>query len=356
MSPSPPLAHIPHFLVNHSVHFLESLGHPRGVVVVSHANPDPDALASMLGVQEIVRSAWPDCPVALALDGIVARAENQAMVRELRIPLVPIESLVLGSGQAGVMVDSQPGNNARLGLCPCAVLDHHETPGALEGVPFRDIRPGLGATTTIVTNYLRELSVPITPPLATALYYGIESETAGWPRESSPADDDALVYLCHHIDRDLLARIKHPRLSQDYFATYQHALANAFLYQDVIVSYCGVVPQPDIVAELADFFIRFDRVSWSVVCGVYAQGLRVSVRADHVGAHCGELLRESVGGLGSAGGHDRRAGGVIHLPDLEPETIEEAISSLRERILDELGIDFAMGHRLLEQSPHISTP
>ena len=78
---------------------------------------------------------------------------------------------------------------------PQVVIDHHDTGGVLDGVLFSDIRTHLGATSTMVTGYLIEQRVVVTPQLATALLYGIESETTGYPREASSLDDGALIWL-----------------------------------------------------------------------------------------------------------------------------------------------------------------
>src|SRR5207237_1263807 len=103
---------------------------------------------------------------------------------------------------------------------------------------------------------------------------------------------------------------------------------NAFLYRDVVVSWCGAVPQPDIIAELADFFVRFDQVDWALSVGMYDDQLKLSVRADHIGGHCGEVLRGVVDGLGFAGGHDRRAGGVIPILDGRSEAIDALLRTI----------------------------
>ena len=296
--------------------------------------------------------------VILTFDGLIARAENQAMVRVLSIPLVPISSVELDHRTALVLVDTQPhtGRRASEATTPVAVLDHHETPGELTGVKFLDIRPGIGATSTLVYGYLTEQEIPIDPRLATALLYAIESEVAGYPREASAADDEALAWLYPRADKNLLAEIRSPRLPQSYFATFQHALSNAFLYGEVIVGYLGVVPQPDIVAELADFFIRFDRVNWALCAGLYEDELRISLRADQIGAHAGEVLRQAINGLGSAGGHDKRAGGCIRLQDVRPEAVDAVLRTLRCRFLDHLEVDEHRGHRLLQDSPRHPIP
>ncbi len=344
--------------VHRSERLLEVLRPFDRVVLVSHVNPDPDALASMLGLQALLAARRPGVTATLTVEGIIARAENQAMVDLLQIPLVPIARVPIGPDTAVIMVDSQPntGRRADEAARPVAVLDHHETPGGLDGVAFRDIRPHLGATSTMVTGYLLEQEVPIDRRLATALLYGIESETSGYPREAGPADDGALVWLHPRADKDLLARIRHPRLPQSYFAVYLHALSNAFLYGEVVVSYLGQVPQPDIIAELADFFIRFDQVAWALCLGHYDGQLKLSLRSDHIGDHGGEILREVVNGLGAAGGHDRRAGGAIPLTDASPEAIEALLRSLRRRFLERLDVDEHAGRRLLEACPRIPVP
>ena len=341
-----------------SERLLATLAPYARVVLVSHVNPDPDALASMLGLQTLLDLRQPGKPVTMTVDGMIARAENRAMVELIPIPLAPIETLVLGPEDAVVMVDSQPGTGRRASeaVTPVAVLDHHETGGNLEGVQFRDVRANLGATSTIVTGYLLEQGSSVSPKLATALLYGIDSEVSGYPRESGPLDDGALVWLFPRADKDLLARIRNPKLSQDYFATFQHALANAFLYRDVVVSWCGVVPQPDIIAEMADFFIRFDRVSWALSVGLFGNTMKLSIRVAHLGGHSGDVLRDVVDGLGTAGGHDKRAGGAIPLPDIRPETIDQSLRLIRRRLLAKLEIDEQQGHRLLQASPIIQAP
>ena len=116
-------------------------------------------------------------------------------------------------------MDSQPNTGRHtFGDVPLyAVIDHHDTPGDLDGVPFVDVRPTLGATCSLVTRYLIEQDVPIPPRVATALLYGIETEVSGYPREATPMDDGALHFLFPLADKDLLARIRNARLPQSHF-------------------------------------------------------------------------------------------------------------------------------------------
>ncbi len=337
---------------------LTALSPFRRLVLVSHVNPDPDSLASMLGLKALLEACQPGKPVAMTVDGMIARAENRAMVEMIPIPLIPVETATADADTAVIMVDSQPytGRRCNEKLTPQVVIDHHETGGDLNGVIFQDIRDHLGATSTMVTGYLIEQKVLVSPELATALLYGIESETTGYPREASTLDDGALVWLFPRANKDLLARIRNPKLPQSHFATFQNALINAFLYRDLIVGWCGEVSQPDIIAEIADFFIRFDQVNWALAIGLFEGGIKLSLRAAGLGGRAGEVLRQVINGLGNAGGHDKRAGGMIVLPDHDPATVDSMLRLVRHRLLDQLHIDEHQGRRLLQGGSVIQAP
>ena len=343
---------------NRSERLLAALAPFARVVVVSHVNPDPDSLGSMLGVKALVEACFPGKPIILTVDGMIARSENRAMVELIRIPLVPVEAVNIDAETAVVMVDTQPYTGRRFSedATPQVVIDHHDTGGILDGVTFRDIRTHIGATSTMVTGYLLEQKVMVPPSLATGLLYGIDSETMGYPREASSLDDGALLWLFPRADKDLLAQIRNPKLPQSHFATFNHALTNAFLYEHVIVSWCGAVNQPDIVAEIADFFIRFDQVNWSLAVGVFERQMKLSLRADQLGSRAGEILHDVVEGLGNAGGHDKRAGGAFPLADNSDTYLEAMLTTIRHRLLEKLRINEHSGRRLLPDCPAIQAP
>jgi nanoRNase/pAp phosphatase (c-di-AMP/oligoRNAs hydrolase) len=343
---------------NRSDLLLASLAPFRRVVLVSHVNPDADSLASMLGIKALVESRQAGKPVVITADGMIARSENRAMVDLVPVPLVPVQAVANDPETAVVMVDTQPYTGRRYSeaAMPHVVIDHHETGGVLRGVRFADIRTDMGATSTMVAGYLIEQGVLVTQELATALLYGIESETTGYPREASSLDDGALIWLFPRADKDLLARIRNPKLPQSHFATFQIALANAFLYDNLVVSWCGTVSQPDIIAELADFFIRFEKVDWSLAAGVFDGRMKLSLRAGTLGGRAGEILAAVVNGFGSAGGHDRRAGGSIDLAKRDAESVEGLLRTIRRRLLDHLAIDEQQGRRLLNGCPMIQAP
>ena len=99
--------------------------------------------------------------------------------------------------------------------------------------------------------------------------------------------------------------------------------------------------------SVVDFLIRFEKVDWAVCGGVYKDQLILSVRAAKEEARAGEILRQVVGRLGKAGGHDRRAGGSIRLSSTAPSAIEELQTTLRKRLLKAMKIEDVRGQRLV---------
>ncbi|MBA4063185.1 MAG: DHH family phosphoesterase [Isosphaera sp.] len=329
--------------------FLAGLQYFDRVVLVAHVNPDPDSLGAMLGLAHLVENRLGK-PAVLTRDGHVGRAENRAMIDGLGLELVPVDEVAWRPDDAVVMVDSQPrtGRHSFPDSLPLyAVIDHHDTPGDLSGVAFSDIRATAGATCTVVTRYLTDQAVPIPERVATALLYGIETEITGYPREAGPSDDDALLHLYPLADKDLLAKIRNARLPHSHFEVLLQALQSSFVYDRLIISWVDDLSQPEQAAEVVDFMIRFEEVDWAVCGGVCGDKLVLSVRAAIENAGAGDLLRQVVGKLGRAGGHERRAGGCIRLASTAPSAVDELQAELRRRFLKAFKIVDTRGQRLV---------
>lgn len=314
--------------------FLAELADCDRVVFLSHVQPDPDSLGSMLGLAHLVRH-HSGKPYVLTQDGLVSRCENRALVDLIPIELVRLDRLQKRPGDAFVMVDSQPGTGRHTtdhGRAMTAVIDHHVTPGDLSGVRYSDIRPDFGATCTIVTRYLTEQAAPIPAPLATALYYGIETELSGFPREATPADDEALNLLFPLANKDLLAQIRNAQLPQSHFECLSLALQNAVVCDRFLFTWIDPLRQPEQAAEIVDTLVRFDGADWAACAGVFGDKVIISVRSAKANARAGELLREVVDGLGNAGGHERRAGGCLAIGNRSGESLADLRAELFARI------------------------
>jgi nanoRNase/pAp phosphatase (c-di-AMP/oligoRNAs hydrolase) len=292
----------------------------RRLIIVGHDNPDPDVLASSLALKHLARTLAGVNSV-ITCGGVLGRAENKAMVRLLRIHLTPMGEIRFGNKTTGVAVlDTQPGtgnNSLPAGVKPLIVIDHHPRRKAT-AAPFVDIRSDYGSTSTILTEYLLGHDLEIPASLATALSYGIASETIDLSRETGEADIRAYLTTLTRASKRQLAQINHPKVSRYYFTTLSRAMKSAFSYRNVIGTRLGEVAQPDVVAQVADLLLSHERMSWAICTGFYREQLLLSVRSSNARAKLGALTRRIVGNRGTAGGHELSAGAQIPCHSLVP--------------------------------------
>lgn len=311
----------------------------KKVLIVTHDHPDPDAIASAAALRYLL-SKRAGVRSKIAFGGSVVRPENRAMLKQLKIKIVPIQDVKLSSYRCFALVDTQPhaGNNSLPSkIVPAVVIDHHPSQPATRAAKFFDLRPNYGATATLMTEYLLESGLPIPVRLATALFYGIASETQDLGREAGEADNQAYLTLFPKVNKRVLSSIRYARVSRNYFRTLETGLRNSFTYKNVIGSRLGEVTSQDIVPLIADLLVRLERMSWAIVMGRFEQRLFVSLRTNNTRARCGQLLRRTLGKRGSAGGHDMMAGGSVPLTDMTLEVIEALESELIRRFLARVG-------------------
>ncbi len=318
----------------------------RRALVLTHDNPDPDALASAFVLAAVLTHRTDvECEVGYA--GIIGRAENRAMLRELELAPTRIHGDTLERFDAIALVDSQPGfgnNSLPEDRQATAVVDHHPGRGDLDQVAFVDVREDYGASATIVHEYAQAGGVPLPENLLTALFYAIKSETQELGRGAGPADHEAYLSLLPRADKLAVARIQRARVPRNYFRAFQVAIENARLHGRTVVTDLQRVDTPDLVAEIADFLLRLDGADWAVCMGRYEDSVVMSVRTAEEEAHAGQVIRRVVAGLGRAGGHGTMAGGRV---PLDGRDYEDVAAQICGRLVDELAADAAEGESLV---------
>ncbi len=307
------------------------------LLIVTHDSPDPDSLAGAAVLGRILgERSGINCKIGYG--GFIGRAENRAMVKYLKIKVSRLNRLKTDRRQAYALVDTQPGsgnNSLPAGIKPLIVIDHH--PLRRQTVPFLDVRPDYGASATILTEYLLASGLAITAQMATGLAYAIISETEDLGREASQADIEAYLSLFPKANQRILSRIRHPKLPVYYFVCLQKAIANAFIYRNIIGSRLGRIEHPDLVPQVADLLIAHERMGWSICTGRYKGEVYISIRTINVKAEAGRLLRRIVNRRGTAGGHGMIAGGRISCQGLSETECEEAENKIIRRFLEKLG-------------------
>jgi nanoRNase/pAp phosphatase (c-di-AMP/oligoRNAs hydrolase) len=318
---------------------LEFLQGRRNLLIYTHDNPDPDAMAAAMGLKHLVESAT-DVTATLALGGIVGRAENRAMVQKLRIPLIPAEVLNTDHFDTIAVVDSQPGtgnNSLPPGREVHIVIDHHTARSESAQAPWCDIRPQLGATSTMVLQYLRERHIPLHTSLATALLYALRSETRDLGREATAAERDAYLFLIPLVDHHLMFRIQQPKLPRQYYEAIDRALRMAETWGDVVAVNLGVIAYPDLVAEVADLLLDYEDARFVLCCGRYGKQVYVSMRTEPSQRRAGGLMRQLIGNEGASGGHGTTAGGRLFAQVTSDADQQNLFEHLVFRLLDVTG-------------------
>ena len=317
-------------------HLLKALNSANHILILPHNNPDPDAIASAVALRYLLTETL-DAHVKIGYRGVIGRAENHALVRYLDHPLERITLTEIREASHIALVDTQPGagNNALAdNAIPAVVIDHHPLVEHATAATFSDVRPPVGSASTMLTEYLHAAELTIDTTLATALFYGIRTDTLGLQRGAAPLDQKMFCHLLPQVEIEAIARIERAQVSPDYFRSVAETLDAASVYGNVTIAYMGELRYPDLTADMADFLLRLRGCQWVICMGVYKEMLFLAVRTEYKRG-AGELVRDVVGERGAAGGHGSMAGGQVILNDDDPE---ELANYFRTHFLQRLSV------------------
>jgi nanoRNase/pAp phosphatase (c-di-AMP/oligoRNAs hydrolase) len=273
----------------------------KSICIVIYANPDPDALASALALKKILGTE--ERAVNIGYTGAIGRPENASMIRQLKIPAFPLSEEKAAQSDIIALVDSQPQFFTDFHLHRCdIVIDHHPIPHEIPS-GFADIRPNYVATSSIMTEYLRAAGVRPSRNLASALFYGIRTDSRHFMDNLSSGDLEAIIWLRRKADRDIVRQVEFSQFSGEGLDYFTIALVRRRFVKSVMFSHLGPVPFFDVCVQVADFLIRVENVSWALVSGVVGDTLVIVFRNDGLKKDAGFLARKAFGKRGSAGGH-----------------------------------------------------
>jgi len=289
------------------------------VLLLIQPDPDPDAIASALAMRTLLGRNKASTPIATF--GKVSRPENQAMLELLDIEVVQIQPEETRGYDRVVLLDVQPSRFREMEFPVHVVVDHHPDANTFE-CAYKDIRPEYGATASILTEYLQAADVKISQKLATALLYGIKSDTFWLGREAAENDLQAFSFLYAQASHRLIRRMDRPQLPRKDLEVLSKAFREARVEEDVVFVHMEDLSREDVVPYIADFCLQVEGVEWAVVSGVYEGDLVVSVRNYGYTKAAGELLREAFADLGSAGGHRSMAKAVVPLEALGEKDVK----------------------------------
>ncbi len=304
------------------------------VLIVCHDNPDPDALASALAMKHLCETMGHTSTIIHG--GMIEHQQNRAMVKLLDMDIRKlildweVEDLLKESDIVICVDFSHPGSNNVLPqkCVPHIVIDHHTS----EERPAGDVilvRSEFAATSSLIASILMTSGIEMNSEIATALAFGIRTDTLGFTRSFNAVDLRALSWLGAWIDWDLMRSFESPPRSQEVLSIFKQALTDAELENGLMLVPISDMVDRDALSQVADFLLPTEGVKIVVSYGVRMTKVILSVRSNDDSKHVGRLLAKTFE-KGSAGGHKSLAGGQIPFEELGCESPEDAMISIRK--------------------------
>lgn len=285
-------------------------------------NADPDAIASALALKRLF---WRRVKKTLIYHiNPIKRADNLAFIKLLKIDQKNIRHMNGHNITKWAIVDSQPHHDEQFGKYQFdIVIDHHPV-GQATVARFVDIKEDYGANSTIMTEYLRAAKIKPSPRLATALLYGIKTDTDNFARASTPSDINAFRYLYQFSNMNIIKKIESSELTKATLDSFRTAMENIIFYKDIAFIHMGKVNTPDILVIMADFFFKMAEATWCIVSGTYGHKLIVVFRNAGFRLDAGKMAEKLLGQYGAAGGHKSAARAEVPIHEIKDRIKGEA--------------------------------
>ncbi|HPV01915.1 MAG TPA: DHH family phosphoesterase [Clostridiales bacterium] len=301
-----------------------------------HNSPDPDSIGSAFGLQYLLRKAGIHADIYY--NGEIEKYSTSRMVELLDISLKKIKDIHdITENDYIVLVDSQKGNSNITDFITgkIASIDHHPVFQKADYI-FEDIRPQVGACSSIIAEYFVENGAEVPKDVATALLYGIKTDTLDLSRGVSELDLDMFYMLFKAADTDLLNLIQINKLRFSDLSAYSNAINNIKIHGNIGIAFIGNDCPDSLLGTISDFIMSLGEVELSIVYSRRKEGVKFSVRNETDYYDAGKLIVEFLDGFGSGGGHKSMAGGFIPASSISVSWPDFS-SFLENRILETLG-------------------
>ncbi len=285
----------------------------NSIVIQCHNFPDADTIASGYGLYCYLTANGKKPRLVYGGSKKISKSNLLIMIEKLDIPIEYLEKIVT-KPELLITADCVHGesNTADFEAENYAAIDHHA--GVYANSPMYDIRPSYGSCSSVIAVLLNEAGYDFNAEkkLATALYYGLYTDTDEMKELSHPADRDLRDFA--QYDRAVFSLLINSNLSLPELRIAGDALnrisCNAkYHFASVRTEECD----PNILGFISDLVIKVDSVKISLVCCKVSGGIKFSVRSCVKEINAAEIADFISEGIGSGGGHSDKAGGFINI-------------------------------------------
>jgi nanoRNase/pAp phosphatase (c-di-AMP/oligoRNAs hydrolase) len=232
-------------------------------------NADPDAMSSALALKRLF---WHKVKkTVICRVNAIKRSDNLAMIKLLGLQVPYVNRVDTSQVTKWAIVDGQPHHHPRFSKVKFDIIID-----------------------------------------ATALFYGIKTDTANFARASSANDIKGFKYLYPFVNLNIIKKIESSEINKANLAAFQAAFEALEFIGNAAYIHMGEVDDADSLVILADFFLKMAEANWCFVSGIYGHKVIIIVRNAGFRLHAGKLVQRLFGDLGSAGGH--RSAARVEIP------------------------------------------
>ena len=324
---------------------LSSLLKYDSIVIQCHDNPDADAICSGYVLYRYFESHNKKVRFVYSGNFEITKSNLVYLIKKLHIPIEYVTSL-RSKPDLLLMTDCQygEGNVMKFSAKDVAVIDHHQVSCNLPGQ--NEVRSNLGSSCTVIWNLLKieDEDNLIDKKIATALYYGLYSDTNAFSEIAHPLDRDMVDSLDY--DKALILRLKNMNLTLKEARIAGVAMLSLEYHKANSYAILRSEPcDPNILGLIGDFIEGIDTVDVCLVYSVLPFGVKYSIRSCVPETRADELASFIADKIGSGGGHTEKAGGLLKnellkkeypdYTDVDDDSPRHSINNIiRERLND----------------------
>lgn len=309
----------------------------KHVYIQTHNFPDPDAIASAYGLQQLLK--YRGIEADICYKGKIDRYNTDKLREIMGIELLDVDKLssVLEEEDEVILVDAQKGNSNIIDITGDEIIciDHHPLNEKFD-YRFSDIRPEIGACASIIASYFFENQIPMDEKTATTLTFGIRMDTMNLSRGVSKMDVEMIYRMFDLCDDEVIHVLQNSNLYFEDLMAYSEAISSIEVYGNISFADTGKNCPQALIASVSDFMLALVTVSFSVVYSRNSEGIKLSVRSEKKALDAGKIVARALEGIGSGGGHATMAGGFVPFAGSDREA-QLLIADMKERFCTVIG-------------------
>ncbi len=264
----------------------------KHIAIICHDQPDPDCISSALCVQAI--SNYFDMPSTIFYGGEIGHTQNRVLINKLNIHMNLLNSeeeeeestkhiiqtlkesiiIVVDTSSFGKSPCESIAGYLSEDIKPDLFIDHHDFNSKIS---CDYIHKSTGACVTIVYKIIKELGIEVNKTLATAIYFGISTDTANLKSESTSEDDKkAFDEIKTLVDTEAYEKILNYPRSSCLLDMRRKTYNSLVISNNLAIADVGVISknQRSLIGEICEELLQVESIETAVVMGIVDEGLQ----------------------------------------------------------------------------------